>query len=113
MVPARYSWIATRRWVIASLTSLIAAMAALAGTALLFKQNELISTQTELLREQNVRIEEQTKPIQTDVQLAEAARNAQLSVEITEIAAELGRVVDRVNGDGKIASRNAVRCCAS
>ncbi len=102
MVLARYSWIATRRWVIASLTALIAAMAALAGTALLFKQNELISTQTELLREQNLRIEEQTKLIQTDVQLAEAARNAQLAVEITEIAAELGRVVDRVNGDGTI-----------
>lgn len=102
MVLARYSWIATRRWVIASLTALIAAMAALAGTALLFKQNELISTQTELLREQNVRIQEQTQLIQTDVQLAEAARNAALAVEITDIAAELGRVVDRVNGGGTI-----------
>ena len=102
MVLARYAWISTRRWVIASLTALIAAMAALAGTALLFKQNELISTQTDLLREQNLRIEEQTKLIQTDVQLAEAARNAQLAVEITDIAAELGRVVDRVNGDGTI-----------
>ncbi|HMS96950.1 MAG TPA: hypothetical protein PKA03_17335, partial [Tabrizicola sp.] len=102
MVLARYSWIATRRWVIASLTALIAAMAALAGTALLFKQNELISTQTELLREQNERIQEQTQLIQTDVQLAEAARNAQLAVEITEIAAALGEVVDRVNGDGTI-----------
>lgn len=102
MVLARYAWISTRRWIIASLTALIAAMAALAGTALLFKQNELISTQTELLREQNARIQEQTQLIQTDVQLAEAARNAQLAVEITEIAAELGRVVDRVNGDGTL-----------
>jgi uncharacterized protein YjbI with pentapeptide repeats len=102
MVLARYAWISTRRWIIAALTGLIAAMAALAGTALLFKQNQLISAQTDLLREQNARIQEQTQLIQTDVQLAEASRNAQLAVEITEIAAELGRVVDRVNGDGTI-----------
>jgi uncharacterized protein YjbI with pentapeptide repeats len=100
MVLARYAWITTRRWIIASLVALIAAMAALAGTALLFKQNQLISTQTDLLREQNARIQEQTQLIQTDVQLAEAARNAALAVEITEIAAELGKVVDRVNGGG-------------
>ncbi|MFM7446374.1 MAG: hypothetical protein ACKO2N_21175, partial [Tabrizicola sp.] len=61
MVLARYAWISTRRWIIASLTALIAAMAALAGTALLFNQNELIATQTELLREQNARIQEQTQ----------------------------------------------------
>lgn len=100
MVLARYAWITTRRWIIASLTALIAAMAALAGTALLFKQNQLIGVQTELLREQNARIQEQTQLIQTDVQLAEAARNAALAVEITDIAAELGKVVDRVHGKG-------------
>lgn len=98
MVLARYAWITTRRWIIAALTALIAAMAALAGTALLFKQNQLIAVQTELLREQNARIQEQTQLIQTDVQLAEASRNAALAVEITEIASELGRVVDRVHG---------------
>ena len=98
MVLARYAWIATRRWIIASLVALIAAMAALAGTALLFKQNQLIAAQTDLLREQNARIQEQTQLIQTDVQLAEAARNAALAVEITDIAAELGKVVDRVHG---------------
>lgn len=102
MVLARYAWISTRRWIIASLTALIAAMAALAGTALLFKQNQLIAVQTDLLREQNARIQDQTQLIQTDVQLAEAARNAALAVEITDIAAELGRVVDRVNGGGAI-----------
>jgi uncharacterized protein YjbI with pentapeptide repeats len=100
MVLARYAWITTRRWIIASLTALIAAMAALAGTALLFKQNQLIATQTDLLREQNTRIQEQTQLIQTDVQLAEASRNAALAVEITDIAAELGKVVDRVHGKG-------------
>ncbi len=100
MVLARYAWITTRRWIIASLVALIAAMAALAGTALLFKQNQLIATQTDLLREQNARIQEQTQLIQTDVQLAEASRNAALAVEITDIAAELGKVVDRVHGKG-------------
>ena len=97
---ARYAWLATRRWIMTSLTALIAAMAALAGTALLFKQNQLIAAQTDLLREQNVRIQEQTQLIQTDVQLAEAERNAALAVEITDIAAELGKVVDRVHGKG-------------
>jgi uncharacterized protein YjbI with pentapeptide repeats len=98
MVLARYAWISTRRWIIASLTALIAAMAALAGTALLFKQNELIAVQTDLLREQNARIQEQTQLIQTDVQLAEASRNAQLAVEITEIATALGETATRVHG---------------
>jgi uncharacterized protein YjbI with pentapeptide repeats len=108
MVLARYAWITTRRWIIASLTALIAAMAALAGTALLFKQNQLIGAQTELLREQNTRIQEQTQLIQTDVQLAEAARNAQLAVEITQIAARLGEVATRVHGPGDTALFNVL-----
>jgi len=92
---ARYSWVTTRRWIIASLTGLIAAMAALAGTALLFQQNQLIEVQSGLLREQNARITEQTALLSQDVQLAEASRNAALAVEITEIAAELGRIASR------------------
>jgi uncharacterized protein YjbI with pentapeptide repeats len=100
MVLSRYAWITTRRWIIASLVALIAAMAALAGTALLYKQNQLIAVQSDLLREQNTRIQEQTQLLQTDVQLAEASRNAALAVEITDIAAELGKVVDRVHGKG-------------
>jgi len=87
---ARYSWVATRRWLVASLTALVAATAALAGTALLFKQNRLIAAQTALLVEQNAKLAEQTLLLQTDLQLAEAARNAELSVAITEIAAALG-----------------------
>jgi len=100
---ARYSWVTTRRWIIASLTALIAAMAALAGTALLFQQNQLIEKQSGLLTEQNARIAEQTILLSQQtalsiqqVQLAEADRNAQLAVEITEIAAALGVVLDRV-----------------
>jgi uncharacterized protein YjbI with pentapeptide repeats len=108
MVLARYAWISTRRWIIAALTGLIAAMAALAGTALLFKQNQLISAQTDLLREQNQRIQEQTQLIQTDVQLAEASRNAQLAVEITQIATALGDTATRVHGPGDTAMFNVL-----
>lgn len=97
---ARYAWITARRWIIASLTALIAAMAALAGTALLFKQNQLIAVQSDLLREQNGRIAEQTVLLSQDVQLAEAARNAALAVEITGIAARLGAMLDAGPGGG-------------
>ena len=87
---ARYSWVTTRRWIVGSMTALIAAMAALAGTALLFQQNALLQKQSDLLEEQNRRILEQSALIAQDVELAEAARNAQLAVEITQIAAALG-----------------------
>jgi uncharacterized protein YjbI with pentapeptide repeats len=93
---ARYSWITARRWIITSLTALIAAMAALAGTALLFKQNQLIAIQSGLLTEQNARVAEQTVLLAQQVQLAEADRNAQIAAGITQIAAELGAVADRV-----------------
>ena len=97
---ARYAWITARRWIVASLTALIAAMAALAGTALLFKQNQLIAVQSDLLREQNGRIAEQTVLLTQDVQLAEAARNAALAVEITGIAARLGSALDAAEPAG-------------
>lgn len=107
---ARYAWLATRRWIMTSLTALIAAMAALAGTALLFKQNALIgeqssllaeqnvliATQSTLLEEQNERIRQQNVLLAQDVQLAEATRNAGLAVEVTAIAALLGATADRV-----------------
>lgn len=96
---ARYAWISTRRWIIGSLTALIAAMAALAGTALLFRQNELLQYQNDRIDTQIAQIEEQILLDTYTVQLAEAARNAQLVVEITAIAAELGRVLDRVTGE--------------
>ena len=46
---ARWAWLSTRRWIIGSLTALIAAMAALAGTVLLFNQNELLREQSALI----------------------------------------------------------------
>lgn len=96
---ARYAWLATRRWIMTSLTALIAAMAALAGTALLFKQNSLIEAQAALLAQQNEKLQEQTILLSQDVQLAEAARNAGLAVEVTAIAALLGEAADRVARD--------------
>jgi uncharacterized protein YjbI with pentapeptide repeats len=101
---ARYSWITARRWIITSLTALIAAMAALAGTALLFKQNQLIAIQSGLLTEQNSRIAEQTGLLAYQVQLAEADRNAQIAAGITEIGAQLGTVVDRVEKEYQAAT---------
>lgn len=95
---ARYAWLSTRRWIVASLTALIAAMAALAGTALLFKQNELLAVQSELLAQQNARIADQTVLLNQDVELAEAQRNAALAVEITQIAGALGAVAEAVHG---------------
>jgi MFS family permease len=100
VVLARYSWVTTRRWLLASLTALIAAMAALAGTALLFKQNLLLEAQSSLLREQNEKIGEQTVLLVQSVELAEAARNATLAVEITEIAQALGEAAVRAEADG-------------
>lgn len=95
---ARYAWLATRRWILTTLTALIAAMAALAGTALLFKQNALIAEQIVLLGEQNIRIAQQTALLEQQTELAEAARNAALSVEVTGVAALLGEAVDRSLG---------------
>lgn len=92
---ARYAWVSTRRWIIGSMTALIAAMAALAGTMLLFQQNDLLEAQNTRIDRQITQIEEQTRLNQYTVQLAEAARNAELVVEITNIAQELGRAVDR------------------
>lgn len=100
MTLARYAWLSTRRWIIASLTGLIAAMAALAGTALLFKQNELLAIQSQLLADQNTKIEAQSAYLAQDVQLAEAARNAQMAVEITRIAEDLGRLLQRMSETG-------------
>lgn len=87
---ARYAWITTRRWLVASITGLIAAMAALAGSALLFEQNKLLRAQSVLLVEQNERIDFQNALIDTQIQLAEADRSAQIGPEVVEIGALIG-----------------------
>jgi len=87
---ARYAWVTTRRWLVASITGLIAAMAALAGSALLFEQNKLLRAQSELLVEQNQRIVFQNALIDTQIELAEAERSAQIGPEVVEIGALIG-----------------------
>lgn len=104
---ARYAWLATRRWIMTSLTALIAAMAALAGTALLFKQNDLLDQQNgllteqiDLLREQNTTVtqqaevlRQQTALLAQDLELSEASRNAGLASALDEIASGLAQAV--------------------
>lgn len=87
---ARYAWVSSRRWLVASITGLIAAMAALAGSALLFEQNKLLRAQSVLLVEQNQRIDFQNSLIDTQIQLAEAERSAQIGPEVVEIGALIG-----------------------
>ncbi|GAB4271457.1 MAG: hypothetical protein Kow0013_24280 [Pararhodobacter sp.] len=93
-VMARYAWLSTRRWIMTSLTALIAAMAALAGTALLFRQNALLGEQIDLMAVQNARIERQNTLLEQQTELAEAARNAALTVEVTAVAEQLGALAD-------------------
>ncbi|MCR9124392.1 MAG: pentapeptide repeat-containing protein [Phyllobacteriaceae bacterium] len=94
---ARYAWVSTRRWLIGSITGLIASIAALAGSALLFEQNRLLRAQSTLLAEQNTRIDDQTELLRaqarlsdTQTQLAEAERSAQVGPEVIEIGALIG-----------------------
>ena len=72
LVLARYAWVSTRRWLMATITAFIAAIAALAGSALLFQQNQLLRTQIGLMDDQNARIEEQNRFIQSLIELGEA-----------------------------------------
>lgn len=92
MVLARYAWVSTRRWMVATLTALIAAIAALAGSALLFQQNQLLRTQGELMAEQTQRLNEQTRMLETQIQLGEAQRSSSIVPEILAIGATIGEV---------------------
>jgi len=91
---ARWAWISTRRWLIGSLTGLLAAMAALAGTALLFRQNELLATQT-------VRLEQQNDLIKTQIGLGEAQRTAGLLPALLDIGAGLAGETEALLKDGR------------
>lgn len=96
MALARYAWVSTRRWLVASITGLVAAIAALSGSALLFEQNRLLRAQSGLLEIQNERILEQntllttqTSLLDTQTQLAEADRSAQIGPQIVQLGAAL------------------------
>lgn len=100
MALARYAWVSTRRWLLASITALIAAIAALAGSALLFQQNNLLRTQIGLMGDQNARIEEQNRYIQSQIELGEAQRSTSIVPEILNIGAEVAREVDELRASG-------------
>lgn len=100
MALARYAWVSTRRWLLGSITALIAAIAALAGSALLFQQNNLLRTQIGLMQDQNTRIEEQNRFIQSQIELGEAQRSTSIVPEILNIGAEVAREVDELRAGG-------------
>ncbi|WP_423067409.1 pentapeptide repeat-containing protein [Devosia sp. CN2-171] len=95
LVLARYAWVSTRRWLMATITALIAAIAALAGSALLFQQNQLLRTQIGLMGDQNSRIEEQNRFIQSQIELGEAQRSTSIVPEILEIGSLLAQEVQQ------------------
>lgn len=96
---ARYAWVSSRRWLVASITGLIASIAALAGSALLFEQNKLLRSQSALLQEQNNRIGEQTDLLlgqnrltYSQILLADAAQvNEVITPEVVRIGEQLGQ----------------------
>jgi uncharacterized protein YjbI with pentapeptide repeats len=97
LVLARYAWVSTRRWLLATITALIAAIAALAGSALLFQQNNLLRTQIDLMAQQNDRIGEQNRFIQAQIELGEAQRSTAIVPEILEIGAQVGQEIAAIN----------------
>lgn len=100
LVLARYAWVSTRRWLMATITAFIAAIAALAGSALLFQQNQLLRTQIGLMQDQNTRIAEQNRFIQSQIELGEAQRSTAIVPEIIAIGAVLADEVQRIDPTG-------------
>jgi uncharacterized protein YjbI with pentapeptide repeats len=97
LVLARYAWVSTRRWLMATITAFIAAIAALAGSALLFQQNQLLRTQIGLMQDQNARIGEQNRFIQSQIELGEAQRSTSIVPEILEIGAQVAQELAGIN----------------
>lgn len=93
---ARFLWLSSRRWLVASITALVAAVAALAGSALLFEQNRLLRNQSELLTGQNQRIDEQSELLRTQNSLAEAERNAVIVSQLIELAERMAGETGRL-----------------
>ena len=97
LVLARYAWVSTRRWLMATITAFIAAIAALAGSALLFQQNQLLRTQIGLMEDQNTRIGEQNRFIQSQIELGEAQRSTSIVPEILELGSLIAQEVEQFN----------------
>ncbi|MBU1305063.1 MAG: pentapeptide repeat-containing protein [Alphaproteobacteria bacterium] len=107
LVLARYAWVSTRRWMVATVTGFIAAIAALAGSALLFQQNQLLRVQSGLMADQTDRLGEQNQMIEYQIELGEAARSAALLPEILDIGALIGGEVATSSGLVSIADLSA------
>lgn len=105
LVLARYAWVSTRRWLMATITAFIAAIAALAGSALLFQQNQLLRTQIGLMEDQNARIGEQNRYIAAQIELGEAQRSTSIVPEILEIGALVGSEVELLRNGGNLQPR--------
>lgn len=99
MVLARYAWLTTRRWIVGSITGMLAAIAALAGSTLLFQQNKLLSDQSVLIVDQTRRIDDQNFLLETQIALAEAERSALIGPEILNIADDIGRETAKLRQD--------------
>lgn len=103
LVLARYAWVSTRRWLMATITAFIAAIAAiaaLAGAALLFQQNQLLRTQIGLMQDQNARIDEQNRFIQSQIELGEAQRSTAIVPEILELGGQIGAELEKIRASG-------------
>ena len=103
LVVARYAWIMARRWMLATVTTLLVGMAALAGAALLFQQNQLLREQIVLLAQQNDRISDQTALLEAQIQLGEAQRSTAIVPEILAIGAAIGEETTALAEDGRAA----------
>lgn len=100
LVLARYAWVSTRRWLMATITAFIAAIAALAGSALLFQQNQLLRTQIGLMEDQNARIAEQNRFIEAQIELGEAQRSTSIVPEVLEVGTLVGAEVQALRARG-------------
>lgn len=80
---ARFAWVSTRRWMVATITAFVAAIAALSGSVLLLQQNQLLQQQTERIVEQNTLLAQQ-------IELGEAQRSTSIVPEILAIGEAIG-----------------------
>lgn len=98
---ARYAWVSTRRWLIATITAFVAAIAALSGSALLFQQNQLLRAQGLLMSDQTDRLTDQTQLLEQQIELGEAQRSTSIVPEILEIGAQVGLETSALMTDGR------------
>lgn len=98
---ARYAWVSTRRWLIATITAFVAAIAALSGSALLFQQNQLLRAQGVLMSDQTDRLTDQTRMLEQQIELGEAQRSTSIVPEILEIGSLIGQETNALMADGR------------